>query len=273
MIKCEICNKEFNFIPGHLKKHNLTVEQYKQQYACAKLTSEEMNKKTSESTKLAMRQTEMLEKMKEARKKIDYSKNKPIFDRNDQQIKKRQYSLERNKKISDAKKKFWESKKGKTVEQLFGEEKGKKIRQIKSLQNKGENNPAYGKVYTKIGRKRGFYKGFFFRSLWEYSYIKFLEQNGTFLEDIQYETIKIKYTNKGSGRTYTPDFFLPKEKKLIEIKSKWFLQTDKELIDIKKQAAEKWCLENNISYQILTEDDFPILSYKQAKEDKDVKFI
>ena len=265
--------KEFNFIPGHLKKHNLTVEQYKQQYPQSRLTSEELNKITSQSTKEAMRQPEMIEKMKEARKKIDYSKNKPIFDRNNQEIKNRQYTPERNKKISEAKKKFWETRKGKSVEEIFGEEKGKKIRQIRSLNSKGEKNPAYGKIYTKIGRKRGFYKGFFFRSLWEYSYIKFLEQKQILLEDIQYEAIKIKYTVNGSGRTYTPDFFLPKEKKLIEIKSKWYLNADKELIKIKKEAAEKWCLENNISYEILTEDDFPILSYKQAKEDKDVKFV
>lgn len=273
MIKCEICNKEFNFLPGHLVKHKITPKQYKENFPQAELVSLEQKKKTSITTKEAMNTPEMIEKMKGVRNKIDYSKNRPKFDRNNYEIKKRQYSPERNKKISIARKKFWESKKGKTVEELYGEEKGKQIRQIKSAQTKGENNPAYGKIYTKIGRKRGYYKGKLFRSLWEYSYMKFLETNNISLDDIEYESIIIKYTKNNGGRTYRPDFFLIKERKLIEIKSKWHLESDKELINIKKEAAENWCKNNNATYHILTEEDFPILSFKQASLDENVVFI
>jgi hypothetical protein len=239
MISCEICNKKFNFLPGHLIKHNITPKQYKENFPNSEFVSVEQKNKISLATKEVMNTPEMLEKMKEARKKIDYSKFKMTFDRSNKETKKSQYSVERNKKISKARKKFWEDKKGKTVEELYGFEKGKSIREIKSKQTKGEKNPAYGKIYTKIGRKRGYYKGMFFRSLWEYSYMKFLESNEISLDEVEYESILIKYTKNNGGRTYRPDFFLKNERKLIEIKSKYYLENDKELINIKKQAAEK----------------------------------
>ena len=109
--------------------------------------------------------------------------------------------------------------------------------------------------------------------MWECSFLRFLEENGTDLKDVEYEKIKIPYTKDGGGRTYTPDYFLLKEKKLIEIKSKWHLQNNKEIIEIKKLSAEKWCKENNSTYEILTEDDFPILSINQVKHDNNIILI
>jgi hypothetical protein len=272
MITCNECSKNFNSIVSHVRKHNLTPKQYLEKYPNSPLMSEEQKNKISSKTKEAMANPQTRENYLNSRKAIDYSKIKPIYDRTDKKIKERQYSKERNEKVSEARKKYWEDKKGKTVEELYGEEKGKEIRKNKSIQTSGENNPAYGKVYEKAGRIRGHYKGLFFRSLWEYSYLKFLESNGYCLEDIQYEKIKIKYTKNGSGRTYIPDYYINKDRLLIEIKSKWNIQNNLELLELKKEAAEKWCLENNSTYHILTEDDFPIFSYAKAKEDKDVVF-
>lgn len=275
MINCNECNKQFHCIMSHIKtKHNLSCMEYLEKYPNAPLMSEEQKQKISINTKNAMKRPEVLEKYQKHLNTYDFKKNKgPTFDRNNQAIREKQYSQERNKKISEARKKYWEGKKGKTVEELYGEEKGQNIRRIKSLQNKGENNPAYGKIYKKIGRKRGYYKNFLFRSLWEYSFLKYLETQNISLKNIEYESILIKYSKNNGGRTYRPDFFLKEQRRLIEIKSKWYLSRDHELINIKKEAAEKWCLENNATFEILTEDDFPIISYKQAKLDLDVKFI
>lgn len=269
MISCQICNKEFNFIHLHLVKHKIDIKTYREMFPNAPLMSEENKKKVSEKTKEAMNTEEMLDKMKEARKKIDYTKIKPTFDRTDPIIKKKQYSKERNQKISEARKKYWENRKGKTVEELYGEETGKRVRRIRKEQAAGKNNPAYGKVYKNVGRISGHYKGMLFRSLWEYSFLKFLENNKYNLNDIQYENISIPFIFDGVERTYRPDFYLKKENKLIEIKSKWHLEQDKALIRCKKEAAEKWCLENNNTYHILTEDDFPILKMNILKNDKD----
>lgn len=270
MINCKICGAELKFIGSHLKKHKILVKEYKEKFPDAQLMTQEQKQLISKRTKEQMHKREIYQKYLDSRKKIDYSRLKPKFDRNDKKIKEKMYSPERNKKISDARKKWWADKKGKTVEQIYGDEKGALIRETKSQQTKGEKNPAYGKIYNNSGRRRGFYKNKLFRSLWEYSYMKFLENQNISLEDVEYESIIIRYTKNNGGRTYRPDFFIVKERRLIEIKSKWHLKNDKELIDIKKQAAEKWCKENNALYQILTEDDFPILTYQQAKEDKDI---
>jgi hypothetical protein len=255
---------------GHLRKHNIKAKEYKILYPNALFMDDEQKKIISNKTKNAINQPKTKEKYLESRKKIDYSKFNFKYDRENKDIKKKMYSQERNKKISEARKKYWEDKKGKTVEQLYGEETGKAIREIKSRQNSGVNNPAYGKIYNNAGRVRGYYKGYFFRSLWECSFLKFLEENGTHLKDVDYEKINISYTKDGGGRTYTPDYYLPKEKKLIEIKSKWNLQRDAEDISLKRKAAEKWCKENDSTYQILTEDDFPILKLNQIKNDKNI---
>lgn len=273
MVICEICKDSFKSLMGHLRKHNVKAEEYKKMYPNAIFMDEQQKKIISEKTKNAMKNPETREKYLESRKKIDYSKITFKYDRENEDIKKKMYSQERNKKISQARKKYWENKKGKTVEELYGEEMGAHIRKIKSNQTSGKNNPAYGKIYNNAGRVRGYYKGYFFRSLWECSFLKFLEENGTDLKDVEYEKIIIPYTKDGGGRTYTPDYFLSKERKLIEIKSKWHLQNDKELIEIKKASAEKWCKENNSTYEILTEDDFPILTFKQIQYDNNIVLI
>lgn len=270
MIKCNECDRQFNSIVSHVRKHNLTPKQYLEKYPNSALMSDEQKEKISKKTKEAMQRPDVLKKYRNFIKNNDFSNRKPKYDRKDPEIKKRQYSEERNKKISEAKKQFWKNNKGKTVEELYGEEKGKLIRQIKSEQNSGSNNPAYNKIYKNVGRARGYYKQFFFRSLWEYSYIKFLESSGYDLQDIQYEKISIKFNFKETERTYRPDFYITKERKLIEIKSKWHLKNDNLLIESKKEAAEKWCLENNSTYHILTEEDFPILKYSDLQKDPDV---
>lgn len=273
MINCKICNKELNSIFLHLSKHKIDINSYKEMYPGAPLMSEENKLKVSEATKKAMNTDEMLEKMKLARKKIDYTKIKPKYDRSDPKIKEKQYSEERNKKISEARKKYWETRKGKTVEELYGEDKGKRIRKIKSEQTKGKNNPSYGKIYNNTGRIRGHYKNIFFRSLWEYSFLKYLENCNIELTDVEYEKICIKFNIDGVERTYRPDFYLKKQNKLIEIKSKWHLEQDKHLINHKKIAAEQWCKNNNSTFYIMTEDDFPVLNINILKNDINVTLL
>ena len=270
MVTCEICKNCFKSLMGHLRKHSIKAEDYKKMYPNAIFMDDEQKKIISEKTKNAMNKPETRERYLESRKNIDYSKFIFKYNRENNDIKKKMYSQERNKKISEARKKYWEDKKGKTVEQLYGEETGMYIRKTKSQQTSGKNNPAYGKVYNNAGRVRGYYKGYFFRSLWECSFLRFLEENGTDLKDVEYEKIKLPYTKDGGGRTYTPDYFLPKEKKLIEVKSKWHLERDKEDIELKKFVAEKWCKQNNATYEILTEDHFPILKLNQIKNDNNI---
>ena len=94
--------------------------------------------------------------------KSNSGENNPMFGRRDQM-----HGL----------KKFVSGTIGKTVEQIYGEEKGRIIRELRSIQSRGELNPAFGKVYARGGRSvKGYYKNFFFRSLFEYSFIDIIEQ-------------------------------------------------------------------------------------------------
>ena len=49
-VKCEICGKEFEKITGfHLKKHNMTMHEYRKQFPDASLFSEDLRKKCSDA--------------------------------------------------------------------------------------------------------------------------------------------------------------------------------------------------------------------------------
>ena len=155
---------------------------------------------------------------------------------------KENYSDERKENIS----KF---RKNKTLEQLygiekanelnfnqrksfvekFGEEKANEMKMKISLKVSGENNPAYGKIYSiKWHFKRELYKGFYFRSSYETKVAKYLDENNI---EWDYETIAFKLNN---GTTYRPDFYLIKEDKWIEVKGYWY-ENKKEKFNLFKQ--------------------------------------
>ena len=170
-------------------------------------------------------------------------------------------TIERNKK-----------NKGKTFEEQYGNEKAAEIKLKKSLATTGEKNPAYGKVYSKGGRSvKGYYKTLFFRSLLEYSFMKHLEILGyDLLIDIDYECFHIKYEVNNVQRTYTPDFFLKKEKILYEVKP--YYRLTHESIILKAKAAKEFCVELGIQYIIMTEKDFLKINFETATKDENVKF-
>jgi len=101
---------------------------------------------------------------------------------------------------------------------------GKK-RPLISLRMKGKNNPFYGKHHSQevlqllrnqplSHGKSGKYKGIWMRSSYELVYAKYLDS----------KNIKWKYESKTfdlGNMTYTPDFYLPKQDKYIEIKGYW----------------------------------------------------
>lgn len=65
-------------------------------------------------------------------------------------------------------------------------------------------------------------------------------------------------------------------KLLVEVKSAYALEVRKKgrrVIQAKREAAESFCKEHGLSYLILTEKDFPVRSYREAYDDKDVVWI
>jgi hypothetical protein len=259
---------------GH-KGRTYTDEQKRQMSELKKkqfVEDPDYRKRISDGTKNGMHEEEHWKNFEESIKQRDSSYCSLNFKSDLPEIKAKIYTEERNGKISEKKTEWWSHNVGKTVEELYGEEVGKNVRETMSKRMTGENNPAFGKVYQNTGRIRGWYKGLFFRSSYEYSYYKKLEKEGHDLSDVSYEEFKIPYEWNGHKHTYIPDFFIKSEKKIVEIKSTYHIGIDNGLITTKATAAKKFCEQNGFTYEILTEKDVEIIQSSLFKNDPDVLF-
>ena len=157
-----------------------------------------------------------------------------------------------------------------TDKEKYGEQKASEISRKKSERLTGEKNPAYGKVYSRGGRSvKGHYKGKFFRSLLEYSFMKYAESTCASLDDFDYENFIIPWVNeKGVNRTYRPDFFHIEAKTVYEIKQSYAVS----FCELKHQFAQDYCKSRGLLFKIMTEKDFPKISFDVALLDEDVKW-
>lgn len=164
---------------------------------------------------------------------------------------------------------------GKTVEQIYGEEKGQAIRALYSNQRSGELNPAFGKVYFDGGKSvKGHYKGKFFRSLLEYSFMKHLESLGFSLEnDVRYECFRIPFVFEGRNRTYHIDFHVVPEQTVYEVKPAYVMKKPPTLQLTKWEAAKVFCAEHGLQFKVVTENDFHKITFKDAYDgDNEIKW-
>lgn len=274
-VTCRECLRDFKRINVfHLRKHGLDERSYLEKYPGAALFSEDTLTKISKGTKEGMHRPDAWEKFQKHIATRDTTALRERFMRDCQteQSRAKIYTPARNAKISSRKRKWWDSRRGHTIEELWGEQKGREIRTLKSEQTRGELNPAFGKVYENVGRKVGRYKGHFFRSVWEYSFLKFLE-NADLLKFAQYETIRIPYRWQGRSRTYTPDFLI--QNILVEIKSCYVVDnvSPEDINSVKWSFAREFCSVNNLTFEVLTERDFPVVPYAVAYSDPDVEWL
>ena len=147
--------------------------------------------------------------------------------------------------------------KGKTWEEIFGKDRAIELKKQHSFNNSGKNNPMYGRP-TPNGSGNGWsgwYKGWFFRSLLELSFmINYIEKNNIQWISAESKKYTIKYKNyNGNDRTYRADFIL-ENNILVEIKPNKLLKTLS--VQLKQNAAEKWCISHNMKYKIFSEKDF-----------------
>jgi transposase len=122
-----------------------------------------------------------------------------------------------------------------------------------SLMFSGDKNPMFGKPSPNgsgVGYK-GWYKGFYFRSLRELSYVINLDKNHTEWISCENKNFVIEYNFLNGKRTYRPDFFV--KNCVIEIKPTRLHKTP--LIAAKTDAAIKFCKEKGYKFAII---DFPI---------------
>ncbi len=149
----------------------------------------------------------------------------------------------------------------------YGEKEANKkmaiLRKEKSIQTSGKNNPMYGKPAPQGSGNgwSGWYKGWFFRSIKELSYmVNVIEVNGFQWRTGETKDLCIKYTSyDGTERTYRADF-LVEEKKLVEVKPIKLFNTPKNLL--KKQAAVKFCKKNGYDYEVV---DVRLLDFEKME--------
>lgn len=157
-----------------------------------------------------------------------------------------------------------ERTKGKTYEELYGAVEADRIK--KTISRPGELNPAYGKVYFDGGKSvKGHYKGKFFRSLLEYSFMKHLESRDFSLEtDVRYECYRIPFVFEGRNRTYHIDFHVLPEQTVYEVKPIYVMRNPSALQLAKWEAAKAFCTERGLQFKVVTEEDFPKIRFKDA---------
>jgi hypothetical protein len=172
-------------------------------------------------------------------------------------------SEEARKRASDRTRKYNFLTKGKTLEERLGKEKSDILRKKRSENVKGDKNPMFGKP-APIGSgasKQGWYKNIYFRSILELSFIiNYLEKNNIeYINCDQNIDFRIKYLIDEKERNYFPDFFLVKEKILIEIKPLYWKENCN-IVKLKEKFAILWCYEKKYKYKLYTEMDFDRLN-------------
>jgi hypothetical protein len=177
-------------------------------------------------------------------------------------IKDRDYSVyktnEFRKKISEKTKGKNNPMYGKNIYNIwvekYGEDEAKiKMNNFKKLQSKlnsGEHNSMYGKPSPKNSGNGicGWYKGWFFRSLLELSYMLFvIERFNMEWESGESEKYKIQYEINNVKRNYYPDFII-NGKYVVECKPKklWSTNINKTKFDY----AKIFCSNNNLKFKV-----------------------
>jgi len=195
---------------------------------------------------------------------------------------------------------FWKAQKGKKIEEIVGEEKGKIFRETMSKATMGEKNSNFGGSYfgprflekgqtfdevygleksriikkklsdAQIGEKNnmfgkpaprgsgngwsGWFKGHYFRSIMELSYLKYLYDNNIEFEIAETKKHAIPYHMDGAERNYFPDFYLKNSDVYIEVKPASLLgaYTNRHKFEAAKNKLGD-------SFIIITEKDMHIL--------------
>jgi len=153
------------------------------------------------------------------------------------------------------------------------DKKVKEYKEKRSIASSGSNNPMYGKPSPQGSGNgwSGWYKGWFFRSLNELSYmVQIIERFSLSWESGEQPKYKIPYIDwEGKERNYFPDFII-NGKYIIECKPKRLWQSTN--VQSKASAAEAFCKANGMKYKLVECSKLALKSVKKLYDSAEIKF-
>lgn len=188
---------------------------------------------------------------RQKRSELTSGNKNPMFGRNDQCYK--------NGGLAEIN----HNKKGRTYEEIFGKKKAKEIKS--KVGCSGIKNGMYGKPSPQGSGNgwSGWYKGFYFRSLLELSYLKYLFDNKIKFRTAETQEFKVEYKDlNGKKRNYFPDFYLEDTKEIIELKPKKLINSkqNKSKFDAaKKKFGKKFKIITDKNLNKLTSNEIQLL--------------
>lgn len=159
---------------------------------------------------------------------------------------------------------------GKTLTERFGNEDWRKTH--KGFKTGLDNPHNFNLDANENGRGYvGYYQGHLFRSLFELSFIYEMLKAGHKIESAEKITIIYKVDNE--EHQYRPDFLVD-NKIIYEVKDQRDLTL--EIVQLKKEAAENYCKQHNLSYKLVGNKEFRNLTRSQIIKlynNNDISFI
>lgn len=184
----------------------------------------------------------------------------------------KKYGIDRSEKMKllQSEKCGW---KGNSIEDRHDPEKAKLIRAKAANARSGQKRTQETRTKMSISRHRlmeqepekcvtwgikGWYKGFFFRSSYEYFFMKKLENEGLdLLTSLVQESFRVPYQVADKSSYYIPDFYIPSRSCVYEVKNSHAMQTSFQ-VSAKHDAAKKFFKEQGIEFVVVLEADLPM---------------
>lgn len=229
-VKCKVCNNEYHSLVSHIRRHNLTPDEYKVKYPGSELESDEY--KASRRNMLAERnKSDKMKQVTADRNKSDHMRQVVSKRNSDPEFKLKvregytrpEVAKARSEHISKLNKSRWENDEYRSRMSKLISDSQRKIstnsevkerkRQVMyrnwsnpklamAMINSHKSSP-FGKPVTYYSSK--YDKSYRFRSQGEYEMMIALEKLDA--TEVTYEEYRVRYTDSlGNTRVYIPDF-------------------------------------------------------------------
>lgn len=115
---------------------------------------------------------------------------------------------------------------------------------------------------------KGYYKGWFFRSLKELSFVLLCEENGQKWQSAETEELSVTYTDVyGKKRKHFADLLVDKHI-IVEIKPKAYQKS--KTVKLKSQAMQQFCNKNGYHYMVVSPKIVPIAKLKELVDKNEI---